>query len=1442
VLREFSGIAAELGEGGMTETESDAGARLLRALDAAATRIEELERQQAEPIAIIGMACRFPGCADDPQAFWRLLVDGVDAVGELPDDRFDLDACFDPDPDRPGCTYVRVGGFLRDIDRFDAEFFAVSPREAENLDPQQRILLETAWEAFEDAGLPRAGLIGSRTGVFVGLTACDYGSRLAHTLDRVDAHHATGNMLNMAAGRLSFFFGLRGPSVAVDTACSSSLVATHYACQSLRTRECDAALAAGVNVIVAPDGFVALSKARVLARDGRCKPFDRSADGMARGEGCGVLVLKRYSDALAAGDRILALIRGSAVNHDGASAGLTVPNGPAQQELIRSALARARLDPLDIDYVEAHGTGTALGDPIELEALGKVFGPGRSPSRPLLVGSVKANIAHLEPAAGMAALIKTVLCLRQRRIPPQLHFADPSTHINWERLPIRVPMTATSWPADGKPRYAGVSGFGFSGTNAHVVVEEGPEEATAEPSEATAAGRARVHLLPISAASAAALDDLALRYARSLRAATAFPFADVCRAAGRFRDHHAYRAGIVATSREEAATLLERHARGEETPFVRLGQARAASGLKIAFLFSGQGTQYAGMGGRLYDREPVFRAAIDKCSAVAGRNLLSSSEAEIADEHNAQPALFALEYALAVLLKAWGVVPDAVLGHGLGEYAAACVAGVFDVDAAVRLVCERACLVGSLPRDGAMVSVGARFLECLSTVDFRRPAVSLVSSVTGRIADGEVTRAGYWVDHLLQPVMFGRGVAVLHAANHRVFVEIAPHSTLIPIARAAAPHHDAEWLPTLERGRSDDERMMVAAASLYARGVSLDWAGLHGGGPTRRVPLPTYPFQRRSYWFRPGSSPSADAGVPLFGVEWTERPSGAARGHQRRWLVVGEPEHTVRLYRRLLERGDPVALVDPAASTHDRDIADVLNRPDPRPLAIVRVASANGTACATQTSPADAVQRDCVSVLALVRRAAATGRIPGDIRLWLLTFGAQPVSPPQAGPHPVSVHQASLWGLGRVIALEHPDLWGGLIDLDPSVPTDPSSVIAEIESNAEDDQVAYRRGRRFVPRLRPRLVGAAPPIELGPGASYLVTGAAGALGLATAEWLVERGARHLVLAGRHEPDAAGAVRIERMRRLGARVVFECADVGERCDVARLIRIADRLAPLRGIVHAAGVLADGLLVNQDDRMLAAAMRGKALGALHLDAETRGRALDWFFMFSSATSVFGASGQGGYAAANAVLDAVAADRRSRGEPAIAIGWGPWRGAGMAARLDPQTHARLSHRGLVFVTAKEGLRTLDRLFACDSAHVIAARFDAATLRRAIRLDGATVLDGLVPADATPRDLTDVDAVLRDRHRLVDHLRVRLRAIVRLGDDQELAADSSLQDHGIDSIMATEFRNRLLRDFRIDVPIATFLSSATLDAVADAILREVALGGRLTTSTGDEVEEVVL
>ena len=455
-------------------THRDVLQRALSAVKDLRARLAVAEHASTEPIAIVGIGCRFPGGVHDPESFWRLLSGGVDAIGEVPSDRWDADAYYDPDPQAAGKITTKQGGFLDEVDRFDAGFFRIAPREAVQLDPQHRLLLEVAWEALEHAGQTRASLDGSCTGVFVGITTSDYGQIIRREGGKaLDAYFPTGNAFNAAAGRLSYLLGLQGPSMAVDAACASSLVAVHLACQSLRTGDCRLALAGGVNLMLAPDAHVAMSRAHALAPDGRCKTFDASADGYGRGEGCGMVVLKRLSDAIAGRDPILAVVRGSAVMQDGHSGGLTVPNGAAQQAVIRAALAHAGVAPGDVDYVEAHGTGTSLGDPIEVRALGAVFGPGRGPEHPLVLGSVKTNIGHLESAAGVAGLIKVVLALEHRAIPPHLHLRELNPDIAQEPMPKLIPSATMPWPTEG-PRIAGVSAFGLSGTIAHMVVEEAP--------------------------------------------------------------------------------------------------------------------------------------------------------------------------------------------------------------------------------------------------------------------------------------------------------------------------------------------------------------------------------------------------------------------------------------------------------------------------------------------------------------------------------------------------------------------------------------------------------------------------------------------------------------------------------------------------------------------------------------------------------------------------------------------------------------------------------------------------------------------------------------------------------------------------------------------------------------------------------------------------------
>ena len=583
--------------------------RVLLLSEAVAVAPVVAARAVEEPIAIVGIGCRYPGGVSDPATFWRVLEEGVDAVTEVPRERWDVDAFYDPDPDAAGKMTTRSGGFLSGIDRFDPGFFGVSPREAVSMDPQQRLLLETSWEALERAGIAAERLVGSSTGVFVGLSTQEYGM-LGGGLERLDGYVGTGSTASVASGRISYALGLQGPSMTVDTACSSSLVTVHLACQALRHGECSIALAGGVAVMLTPAAFVEFSRLRGLAADGRCKSFAASADGTGWSEGCGMVVLERLSEARRNGHRVLALIRGSAVNQDGRSNGLTAPNGPSQEAVIRQALAQAGVQPSQVGYVECHGTGTALGDPIEVQALGSVLAEGRDSDQPVIIGSVKSNLGHTQAAAGVAGLIKVVLSLQHDRIPQNLHFDAPSPHIAWDELPVKVASEAVGWVRNGSARIAGVSSFGVSGTNAHVVVEEAPAET--RPALQAVSPRT-AELVVVSGKSAPALDAMASRLAEHVKARPEQALGDIAHSLATTRSHHEHRLALAVATREELVAGLEAASRGELA--LARGEARARG--KTAWLFTGQGSQQVGIGRGLYEEWPVFREALEAvCGAL----------------------------------------------------------------------------------------------------------------------------------------------------------------------------------------------------------------------------------------------------------------------------------------------------------------------------------------------------------------------------------------------------------------------------------------------------------------------------------------------------------------------------------------------------------------------------------------------------------------------------------------------------------------------------------------------------------------------------------------------------------------------------------------------------------------------------------------------------------
>ncbi|MBV9389924.1 MAG: amino acid adenylation domain-containing protein, partial [Chroococcidiopsidaceae cyanobacterium CP_BM_ER_R8_30] len=874
-----------------------------------------------EPIAIVGIGCRFPK-AHNPEAFWQLLHKGIDAITEVPPERWDIDTLYDPDPNIPGKMNTRWGGFLDQVDQFEPGFFGISPREAQRIDPQQRLVLEVVWEALENAGMMPKKLAGSQTGVFFGISNLDYHRLLYKELSDIEAYNGTGTSPCIVANRVSYLLDLRGPSVAIDTACSSSLVAVHLACQSLQSGETDLCLAGGVNLILSPEPTITFSQAHMMAADGRCKTFDASADGYVRGEGCGVVILKRFSDALRDGDNILALIRGSAVNQDGLSNGITAPNGPAQQAVIRQALKSAECKPAQISYVEAHGTGTSLGDPIEIKSLKAVLMENRSPEQPCWIGSVKTNIGHLEAAAGIASLIKVVLSLQNQEIPPHLHLNQLNPYISLAGTPFAIPSKCQPWSCSGN-RLAGISAFSFGGTNSHVILEEAPVI-----SQVAGDIERPLHLLTLSARSEKALKEVAQRYQDFLGSHLEASLADICFTANTGRSHFNYRLSLIAESTVQMRSHLSAFATGKQTLGVISAVVQNKKRPKIAFLFTGQGSQYHDMGRKLYETQPTFRATLERCDRVLypylGQSLLKLLYAPDATNvlhatAYTQPALFALEYALSELWRSWGIIPDAVMGHSVGEYVAACVAGVFSLEDGLKLVAERSRLMQSLPQEGEMAVVFAGEKQVLNTIahyesqiaiaavngpenivisgvreavqsaldqfqsegilvkplqvshafhsplmnpildeferqacqiQFKAPRIALISNLTGQILKpGEIPDASYWRCHLREPVQFAAGMNTLAEHGYQIFLEIGPRDILLGMGkRCLGKETGLLWLPSLQLRQDDWHVLLNSLAMLETQGVNVDWAGFDKDYQRHRMPLPTYPFERKRYW------------------------------------------------------------------------------------------------------------------------------------------------------------------------------------------------------------------------------------------------------------------------------------------------------------------------------------------------------------------------------------------------------------------------------------------------------------------------------------------------------------------------------------------------------------------------------------------------------------------
>ncbi|WUU75064.1 SDR family NAD(P)-dependent oxidoreductase [Streptomyces microflavus] len=1390
-------------------------------------QLREAEDRQHEPIAIVGMACRYPGGVTSPDELWRLVAEGTDAISAFPENRgWDVESLYDPDPDRAGTSYGREGGFLHDADGFDAEFFGMSPREALAADPQQRLLLQTVWETLESAGLDPAALRGSRTGVFTGVMYNDYGSRPHLPADGFEGYLFSGSAGSIASGRLSYTYGFEGPAVTVDTACSSSLVALHLAANALRNGECDLALAGGATVMSTPVAFVEFSRLRGLAADGRCRSFAADADGTGWSEGVGLLLVERLSDAQKNGHNILAVLRGSAVNQDGASNGLTAPNGPSQERVIRQALANARLTPADVDAVEAHGTGTRLGDPIEAQALLATYGQNRPVEQPLLLGSLKSNIGHAQAAAGVGGVIKMVQAIRHGVLPKSLYADDPTPMVDWEAGAVELLTEQTAWPETGRPRRAGVSSFGFGGTNAHVIVEEPPAEAQAAPAEETVRPAGAVPLL-LSGKTPQAVAEQAQRLLTHLEAHPDQNALDTAYSSALTRTALDHRAGIIATSRGELLTKL---AEFTETPPATTTTAKG----KLAFLFTGQGAQRINMGNELAAIYPEFdRHLNDICSHFDPhleqplRHTITTGD-KLNDTQYTQPALFAIEVALYRLLTSFGITPDYLTGHSIGEIAAAHCAGILTLTDATTLVTARAHLMQSMPPGGTMIAIQAPEHAIrphltghethIDIAAINTPNSTVISGTTHTAQNIATTlRNTGHKTHTLNtshafhsPHMDGMlnqfTTTTKNITHHPATTPLISTLTGKPTTHQELqnPHYWADQVRHTVRFADAIKTLETEGVTTYVEiGPDTVLSALAAAGVEKPDAMAAIPLMGRG---RPEDSTVAAALGALHGrgvrVDWEAFYAGTAARrvplptyafqHERYWLTPEAPAPVVAegagLTRPVWE---PVAVPAEGAAAPGAPADTVVHRLATSPQAPYEALRLAQEWLGEERSPGS-------TLVVVTDRAVAAGDAPD----------------PDA---------AAAWGLLASAQAEAP---GRIVLVDAPQDTGAEALAAAVATG--EPRLAVRPEGVLVPRLRPvRDQGSAARPPWHPEGTVLITGGTGTLGALVARHLVtEHGVRRLLLAGVRGEQAPGAGELrEELTALGASVTVAACDVANREQLAELLASVPAEHPLTGVVHTAGVLDNGLVSGMTPKRLAAVLAPKADAARHLDELTRGLGLAAFVLFSSTTGTFGAPGQSNYAAANAFLDALAARRAADGLPATSIAWGLWRTGGINAHLDDRELDRFEQDGFRAVTDAEGLALFDRALAAGRPTLlvgaVAVRASAAAPDTAAASTAGApgAGSGAVPLGER---LAELSAPEREPYLLALVVR-EVASVLGHASAASVAPDRPFQDLGFNSLTAVELRNRLTAAAGLPLP-ATLVFDHPSPAALAAHLHTVA------------------
>ncbi|WP_140030265.1 phthiocerol type I polyketide synthase PpsB [Mycobacterium tuberculosis] len=1460
----------------------------------------------AEPVAVVGIGCRFPGDVDGPESFWDFLVAGRNAISTVPADRWDAEAFYHPDPLTPGRMTTKWGGFVPDVAGFDAEFFGITPREAAAMDPQQRMLLEVAWEALEHAGIPPDSLGGTRTAVMMGVYFNEYQSMLAASPQNVDAYSGTGNAHSITVGRISYLLGLRGPAVAVDTACSSSLVAVHLACQSLRLRETDLALAGGVSITLRPETQIAISAWGLLSPQGRCAAFDAAADGFVRGEGAGVVVLKRLTDAVRDGDQVLAVVRGSAVNQDGRSNGVTAPNTAAQCDVIADALRSGDVAPDSVNYVEAHGTGTVLGDPIEFEALAATYGHGGDACA---LGAVKTNIGHLEAAAGIAGFIKATLAVQRATIPPNLHFSQWNPAIDAASTRFFVPTQNSPWPTAEGPRRAAVSSFGLGGTNAHVIIEQGSELApVSEGGEDT--GVSTLVVTGKTAQRMAATAQVLADWMEGPGAEVAV--ADVAHTVNHHRARQATFGTVVARDRAQAIAGLRALAAGQHAPGV-VSHQDGSPGPGTVFVYSGRGSQWAGMGRQLLADEPAFAAAVAELEPVfveqAGfslRDVIATGK-ELVGIEQIQLGLIGMQLTLTELWRSYGVQPDLVIGHSMGEVAAAVVAGALTPAEGLRVTATRARLMAPLSGQGGMALLGldAAATEALiadypqvtvgiynsprqtviagpteqideliarvraqnrfaSRVNIevaphnpamdalqpamrseladltpRTPTIGIISTTYADLHTQPIFDAEHWATNMRNPVRFQQAIASAGSGAdgaYHTFIEISAHPLLTQaiadtLEDAHRPTKSAAKYLSIGTLQRDADDTVTFRTNLYTADIAHPPHTCHP--PEPHPTIPTTPWQHTHHWIattHPSTAAPEDPGsnkVVVNGqstsesraledwchqLAWPIRPAVSADPPSTAaWLVVADNELCHELARAADSRVDslsPPALAagsDPAALLDAlRGVDNVLYAP-PVPGELLDIESAYQVFHATRRLAA-----------AMVASSATAISPP---KLFIMTRNAQPISEgDRANPG-----HAVLWGLGRSLALEHPEIWGGIIDLDDSMPAELAvrHVLTAAHGTDGEDQVVYRSGARHIPRLQRRTLPGK-PVTLNADASQLVIGATGNIGPHLIRQLARMGAKTIVAMAR-KPGALDEL-TQCLAATGTDLIAVAADATDPAAMQTLFdRFGTELPPLEGIYLAAFAGRPALLSEMTDDDVTTMFRPKldALALLHrLSLKSPVR---HFVLFSSVSGLLGSRWLAHYTATSAFLDSFAGARRTMGLPATVVDWGLWKSLADVQKDATQISAESGLQPMADEVAIGALPLVMNPDAAVATVVVAA--DWPLLAAAYRTRGALrIVDDLLPA---PEDVGKGESEFRTslrscpaekrRDMLFDHVGALAATVMGMPPTEPLDPSAGFFQLGMDSLMSVTLQRALSESLGEFLPASVVFDYPTVYSLTD-------------------------